>query len=167
MLPWFDVSQNGSIGLDMSLVAIYLVAIPVLKSREIYVCLLACIACQIYGLSPVYNLTLETNPSLVFLIYASIYFTSIRFLTTYKVIAACFIMALFEGLMYKAYLNELGHKGIEEGLYSYYEYFVTLLHLNILISMVRWDYVRRFYRSFRDNLLRPFLYERLLLPYRG
>lgn len=164
-MTWLAHAEN--IGLDLTLVAIYFVAMSISRSKEITVCLLASLASNIYCISPLYKATIEINPSLVFLIYASIYFTSIRFLTSYKVIAACFIMALFEGLMYKAYLNELGHKGIEEGLYSYYEYFVTLLHLNILISMVRWDYVRRFYRSFRDNLLRPFLYERLLLPYRG
>lgn len=163
-----EFSANQNISLSMVFMAAYLAAFLLAKNhKELFVVMGASVASQCFGISPLFNLTLEINPSLVFLIYASIYFTAIRFLTSYKVIAACFIMALFEGLMYKAYLNELGHKGIEEGLYSYYEYFVTLLHLNILISMVRWDYVRRFYRSFRDNLLRPFLYERLLLPYRG
>lgn len=164
-MEWFAYNQNADLGVIIA--AAYVLAAFTFKGRELSIASLAFLASNIYCISPLYKATIEINPSLVFLIYASIYFTAIRFLTTYKVIAACFIMALFEGLMYKAYLNELGHKGIEEGLYSYYEYFVTLLHLNILISMVRWDYVRRFYRSFRDNLLRPFLYERLLLPYRG
>lgn len=165
MPTWLDVSQSGSIGLDMSLIAIYMVAMPLSRSGDLYKCLLACILCQVYGLSPLYNYTLEVNPSLVFLIYASIYFTAIRFITTYKVIAACFIMALFEGLMYKAYLNELGNKGIEDGLYDNYEYIVTLLHIVILFSMVRWDVVRSSYRRFRDNILLPILHQRLLLPY--
>jgi len=147
--------------------AAYLVAFLFSKSKDMVCVLGANVAAQCYVISPLYNYTLEVNPSLVFLIYASIYFTAIRFITTYKVIAACFIMALFEGLMYKAYLNELGNKGIEDGMYDNYEYIVTLLHLAILLSLVRWDVVRSANRFFRDNILLPFLHQRILLPFRG
>jgi len=167
MFEWLNQEQLGVIPFNSALIVAYLIFAPVFRCRDIYVCMLASIASQAYGISPLYNYTLEVNPSLVFLIYASIYFTAIRFITTYKVIAACFIMALFEGLMYKAYLNELGNKGIEDGLYDNYEYIVTLLHLTILFSMVRWDVIRSSYRRFRDNLLLPFLHQRLLLPYGG
>jgi len=161
----FSASQNVS--LSMIFMAAYLAAFLFSSGKDIVYAFGASIACQCYGLSPLYNYTLEVNPSLVFLIYASIYFTAIRFLSTYKVIAACFIMALFEGLMYKAYLNELGNKGIEDGLYYNYEYIVTLLHLAILFSLVRWNVVRSANRFFRDNILLPFLHQRLLLPFRG
>lgn len=162
-MAWLAYAEN--IGLDLTLVAIYFVAIAISKSKEIAVCLLASLASNIYCLSPFYTYTVETSPQLAFLVYASIYFTAMNFLSSYKVLSACFIMAVFEIIMYKAYLNELGHKGIENGLYDNYEYIVTLLHLNILLSMVRWDIVRSTYRSIRDNLLRPFLHERCLLPY--
>ncbi len=159
----FSASQNVS--LSMIFMAAYLVAFLFSKSKDMVCVFGANVAAQCYVISPLYSYTLEVNPSLVFLIYASIYFTAIRFITTYKVIAACFIMALFEGLMYKAYLNELGNKGIEDGLYDNYEYIVTLLHIVILFSMVRWDVVRSSYRRFRDNILFPILHQRLLLPY--
>ena len=160
----FTESQNVS--LDLFLVAIYLVATP-FSSKEIHRLTLTCIAAQAYCLSPIYNYTLDYNAPLVFLIYASIYFTAIRYLHSYKVIAACFIMALFEGLMYKAYLNELGHNGTEEWLYNNYESLVTLLHLVIVSAVVHWGRVRSFCRYIGNNLLRPFMYNSLLLPFRG
>ncbi len=161
----FSASQN--ISLSMAFVAIYLVASYYIKRHEVYKCMMAMIACQVYSLSPLYNLTLEINPSLVFLIYASIYFTAIRWLTSYKVMIACFIMALFEGVMYKAYLNELGHHGLENWLYINYESIVTLLHVGIIFQMVQWSRLRSGFRFLRDSICRPFMYNRLLLPYRG
>ena len=159
----FSASQNVS--LSMIFMAAYLVAFLFSTSKDMVYAFGASVACQCYGLSPLYNYTIELNPALVFLVYASIYFTAIRFLSTYKVIAACFIMALFEGLMYKAYLNEIGNRWIEDGLYNNYEYIATLLHLAILFSMVRWDVIRSAYRVFRDNILLPFLHQRLILPF--
>ena len=162
-MEWFAYNENADLG--AVLMAAYLIAIGTSKTKDSSLAAMAFIASNLYCISPLYKYTIDINPSLVFLIYASIYFTAIRFITTYKVIAACFIMALFEGLMYKAYLNELGNKGIEDGLYDNYEYIVTLLHLTILFSMVRWDVIRSSYRILRDNLLFPFLHQRLLLPY--
>ena len=163
----FTISQIDSLFSNSSCVAIYLVASYYIKSHEVYKCMMAMIACQVYSLSPLYNITLETNPSIVFLIYASIYFTVIRFLISYRVIAGCFIMALFEGLMYKAYLNELGNHGLENWLYSNYESIVTLLHVGIIFQMVQWSRLRSSIRFLRDSLFSPFMHNRLLLPYRG
>ena len=148
----FTESQN--IPFDLLLVAMYLIAILVCKSKEMYICTLACIASQAYCLSPLYNLTIGNNPSLVFLIYASIYFTVIRLLGTYKVIAMCFIMALFEGIMYKAYLNELGHHGIENWLYNNYESIVALLHAGIIFQVVEWSRLINNCKRYTDKLLR-------------
>lgn len=134
--------------------AIYLVASYYIRSHEVYKCMMAMIACQVYCLSPLYNLTLEVNPSLVFLIYASIYFTAVRFLTSRKVMIACFIMALFEGLMYKAYLNELGNHGIENWLYDNYESLVTLVHLIVIGSNIHWARVISGCRDYINSLLR-------------
>lgn len=161
-----QLSESQSVSMGVILVAIYLVATPI-STKEIHKLTLTCIIAQAYCLSPLYNATLEYNSSLVFLVYASIYFTAIRYLQTYKVIAACFIMALFEGLMYKAYLNELGHKGFEEWLYFNYESIVTLLHVVAIGSVVSGSKLRSITRFLSDNVLRPFLCNRLLLPFRG
>lgn len=180
-----EFTQSQNVSLSAFFMVIYMVAIYIkkpnkpcvarariserltryLKTNEVVTVSLVCFAIQIYCMSPLYNITIAHSGKIVFLVYASIYFTAMNFLSSYKVLSACFIMAVFEVIMYKAYLNELGNKGIENGLYDNYEYIVTLLHLNILLSMVRWDIVRSTYRSIRDNLLRPFLYERCLLPY--
>lgn len=162
-----EFSESQNVSFDIVLVAIYLIAIPITSGKDVPRLILTCIVAQAYCLSPLYNATLEYNPSLVFLVYASIYFTIIRYLTSYKVMIACFIMALFEVLMYKAYLNELGHKGIENGLYEHYETIVTLLHLVVISTMVSAGRIRSYYRFFSNNLLRPFMYNRLLLPFRG
>jgi hypothetical protein len=149
-----EFSSQQNVSLSVVFVAMYLAAIVVCKSREMYICTLTCIATQAYGLSPLYNLTIDSNPSLVFLAYASIYFTAIRLLGTYRVIAMCFIMALFEGVMYKAYLNELGNHGIENWLYDNYESIVALLHAGIIIQMVEWARLLNGCKRYADNLLR-------------
>lgn len=164
-MEWFAYNQNANLAALLAIV--YSVAFIAKKDADVTVCSLAFIASNIYCISPLYKYMVESNPSINFLIYASIYFTAIRFLSSYKVIAACFIMALFEGIMYKAYLNELGHKGIENGLYDNYEGIVTLLHVAIIFQMVQWAKLRYGIRFLRDSVLRPFLHARLLLPYRG
>lgn len=161
----FSASQN--ISLSMIFIAAYLAAMIFIRNKEVSFCMISCLASQIYCLSPAYNATLIYQPSLVFLVYASIYFTVIKYLHTYKVMVTCFIMAFFELIMYKAFLNEIGHREVEEFLYINYESIVTLLHVVIILSLVSWGRVRSAYRIISNSLLRPFLHSRLLLPYRG
>lgn len=157
---WLAYANNVS--LDIALAAVYALA-AFLCHKDVYKCLLASVVSQIYCLSPLYAYTIELNPSLVFIVYASIYLTVIRFLSNYKTILACFIMALFEIVMHKAYLNELSHKGLEEWLYSNYEYIVTLLHVHIVFSLVQWGQLRFYYWRFRYAILRSFICNRVFL----
>lgn len=158
---WLAYANNVS--LDIALAAVYALA-AFLCHKDVYKCLLASVASQIYCLSPLYAYTIELSPSLVFIVYASIYFTVIRFLNNYKTIVACFIMALFEIVMHKAYLNELSHKGLENWLYDNYENLVALLHVYIVFSLVQWGKLRFYYRRMRDAVLRPFVHNCFFLP---
>ena len=142
--------QLRGLHLDMLLIAIYLVAIFMRKSKELYICALASIASQAFSLSPLYRFTLEYEPSAVFLVYSAIYFTVIRYLSTYKVMLACFIMAAFELIVYKAYRDEIGIVWIESFLYENYELLVTLCHLAIINSVLNW---RKIINSVRDYCL--------------
>lgn len=134
----FDWLSNNNVSLDLFLVAIYLVALPLTKSKDLITTLLFCIIAQAYCLSPLYNLTLETYPALVFIIYSAIYFTAIRYLSTYKVMVSCFIMALFEIVAYGAYKDAIGLIAVESFVYDNYELLVTFLHLVIINSTINW-----------------------------
>ena len=141
---------NESISFDLFLVAIYLVAILLCKHKDLPLITLASIASQAYCLSPLYGFTLDTHPSAVFLVYSAIYFTVIRYLSTYKVMLACFIMAVFELIVYKAYKDEIGIVFVESFLYENYELLVTLCHLAIINSALNW---RKIINSVRDYCL--------------
>ena len=157
--------QLRGLHLDMFLIAIYLVAIFICKAKDLYVCTLASIVSQAFSLSPLYRATLEYEPSAVFLIYSFIYFTVIRYLSTYKVMLACFIMAVFELIVYKAYRDEIGVVFVEGFLYDNYELLVTLCHLVIINSVIDWRKVVISVRDYCLPLLRTIRNVSLSLPY--
>lgn len=132
----FTKSQNVS--LSIVLVAMYLVTLPLTKSKDLITTMLFCIIAQAYCLSPLYNLTLQSYPAMVFIIYSAIYFTAIRYLSTYKVMVTCFIMALFEIIAYGAYKDAIGLIWLESFVYDNYELLVTFVHLVIINSTIDW-----------------------------
>ena len=157
--------QLRSLHLDMFLVAIYLVAIFMCKRNDLYICTMTSAITQAYCLSPLYRLTLNYNPSVVFLVYSGIYFTAIRFLTDYKIMKWCFIMAVFEIIVYKAYRDEIGIVFIEAFLYENYELLVTLLHMAIINSAINWRKAIGSVRDYCLPLLRTIRNVSLSLPY--
>jgi len=151
-MEYLSLSHDQLRGLDLGLIitALYLSLALLIQSKSIAICALAFIASEVYCLSPAYSATLKYDPSAVFLIYSFIYFTVIRYLSTYKVMLACFIMAVFELIVYKAYRDEIGIVFIEGFLYDNYELLVTLCHLVIINSVIDW---RKAVVSVRDHCL--------------
>jgi hypothetical protein len=153
ILDWPIANQVNSIVPNLLFAAMYLAAyFTFSKTKDTSRLFAASLACQIYGLSPLYNLTLSYDPPLVFLVYASIYITVIRYLSNYKTMIACFIMASFECVMYKAYLNELGSRSLASWMYVNYESIVAFLHLVIIFSVVKWSIFRSYCRNVFDLL---------------
>ena len=128
--------------------------------------MLTCIAAQAYCLSPLYNITLDHYPALVFIIYSAIYFTAIRYVTTYKVMTACFIMALFEIVAYGAYRDALGYIWLESFVYGNYELLVTFMHLVVINSTINWRSALVSVRDYCLRVLRPIWRYCYALPYR-
>lgn len=153
-MPWFIDSQTGSLSLDGFLVFIYLVVALLISSTDTAKCLLASVSCQIYGLSPLYNHIDNNYPDATFLIYSFVYFLAIYSLKSYKVMIACFIMAIFQIIMHKAMLNEIGSYTASLWLYNNYEILVTLLHGYIVFSVVRGNKLRSSVWNCIDNILR-------------
>lgn len=162
----FEWLSNNNVSLDLFLVAIYLVAMPITKNKDLPKVMLTCIAAQTYCLSPLYNITLDNYPALVFIIYSAIYFTAIRYVSTYKVMITCFIMALFEIVAYGAYRDALGYIWLESFVYGNYELLVTFLHLVIINSTVNWRDTVASVRDYYIRVLRPIWRYCYALPYR-
>jgi len=148
---WLTYANN--VGFDISLAAVYLMA-AYFCIQDVWKCLLASLSCQLYCLSPLYTYTVDHAPAFAFIVYASIYFTVIKSLKTYKVMVACFTMGTFEILMAGAYNDWFSPQGLNDWLYQNYEVIVSLLHVYIVFTMVQWRLVRRFFGLFRDGVVR-------------
>jgi len=148
---WFAYVYNAD--LATLLAAVYLIA-AYFCVQDVWKCLLASLACQLYYLSPLYTYTVDHAPAFAFIVYASIYFTVIKSLNTYKVMVACFTMGIFEILMAGAYNDWFSPQGLNDWLYQNYEVIVSLLHAYIVYTLVQWRLVRRFLGFFRDGVVR-------------
>ena len=135
------------------------------SGKELYVCLLASVASQVTGFTPLARFIMSDSAGNLFLVYSGIYFTAIRFLTDYKIMKWCFIMAVFELIVYKAYRDEIGIVFIEAFLYENYELLVTLLHMAIINSAINWRKVIGSVRDYCLPLLRTIRNVSLSLPY--
>lgn len=165
---WFSESQEQGLLANAAFLAMYFVANLADPSRSLKVCWLACLSSIVFSLSPLYNYLLaEHNNSIIFFIYFAVYaIASIHFLISilidhknnmanYKPMITCFIMAAFELISYEIFYNDLKYNGTEDILYDYYEVIITLLHVVVISSVVRWDECRRFAGRF-CNLLSGF-----------
>jgi len=150
-MSWLAYEQNVS--LSVVFAATYLAA-AYFCHKDVYHCMLACLSCQIYSLTPLYGYTVDHAPAFAFIVYAAIYFTLIKSLKTYKVMVSCFTMGIFEILMAGAYNDWFSPQGLNDWLYQNYEVIVSLLHAYIVFTLVQWRLVRRFLGLFRDGVVR-------------
>lgn len=169
-----DISLSQNFGGSAAVMAAYVVAFILSRSLLSFSLLAVCFAAQSIAFTDIYVFILEHYPEKTFLIYSAIY-SSATFLIyaqcrgcytskKYKLIALCFTMALFEHVAYRAYINELGFKVVEEWAYSNYEIIVALLHGLIVFQMVHWGSIRLDIGNFRDMLQRAFVVSRVFLP---
>lgn len=147
----FQYNENTSIFVVLS--AAYIMAAYFCRD-DVWKCLLAFILTEIYCVSPMYAYTVDHAPAFAFIVYASIYFTVIKSLNTYKVMVACFTMGIFEISMAGAYNDWFSPQGLNDWLYQNYEVIVSLLHVYIVFTLVQWRLVRRFLGLFRDGVVR-------------
>ena len=167
---WLSEGQVGIIPLATLFVAMYAVAYLASPGKSLKICLAACIASQLFSLSPLYNYLQDNYPnSVIFFIYFAIYATaSIYFIVlilvnpqenlgNYKPAVTCFIMSLFEIISYETFYSEFNFKGFESVLYDYYEIIVTLLHVVVIGSVVRWSELRSFAGRFYNLISNVFL----------
>jgi len=167
---WLSESQLSGTPLAILFVLSYCVAYLASPSKALLVCLAACATSQAFGLSPIHNHLQDNYPnSVIFFIYfaiyaiASIYFVVLMLvnpqenLGNYKPAVTCFIMSLFEIISYETFYSEFNFKGFESVLYDYYEIIVTLLHVVVISSVVRWSELRSFAGRFYNLISNVFL----------
>ena len=186
---WLYEDQIRSLASNSFCLAIYLVAIFVFKVKNLYAPVVMVIICQSFTLSPLYSYMANDHTylcemvngsdqycetkqaevdyaSMSFIVLSFIYFTGVtKMAYNYKIMKWCFIMAVFELIVYKAYRDEIGIVFIEAFLYENYELLVTLLHMAIINSAINWRKVIGSVRDYCLPLLRTIRNVSLSLPY--
>lgn len=167
---WLSEGQVGIIPLATLFVFMYIVAYLAGQNKSLKICLLACVISQMFSLSPLHTHIQDNYPnSAIFFIYFAIYAAASSYfiytivtniqenIGNYKPAATCLIMALFEIISYETFYSEFSFEGFENVLYDYYEIIVTLLHLVIISSVVRWSEFRSFVGRFCNLISGVFL----------